>query len=50
MIAATARASRLPAQKDAGQACNDSVVAGLVACAKGGENKRGTRSSSGTPH
>ena len=33
MIAATARASWVPAQKDAGQACNDSVVA------KGGDKQ-----------
>ncbi len=39
MIAATARAPRVPAQKDAGQACDDSVVAGSVACAKGGDKQ-----------
>ena len=39
MTAATARAPWVPAQKDAGQACDDSVVAGLVACAKGGDQQ-----------
>jgi len=37
MTAATARAPRVPAQKDAGQARDDTVVAGLVADAKGGD-------------
>lgn len=39
MTAATARAPWVPAQKDAGQACDDSVVAGLVACAQGGDQQ-----------
>jgi DNA-directed RNA polymerase specialized sigma24 family protein len=39
MTAATARAPWVTAQKDAGQACDDSVAAGLVACAKGGDKQ-----------
>ena len=39
MTAATARAPWVPAQKDAGPACDDSVVAGLVACARGGDKQ-----------
>jgi RNA polymerase sigma factor (sigma-70 family) len=39
MTAATARAPWVTAQKDAGQACDDPVVAGLVACAKGGDKQ-----------
>ena len=39
MTAATDRAPWVIAQKDAGQACDDSVVAGLVACAKGGDQQ-----------
>ena len=39
MTAATARAPRVPAQKDAGQVCDDSVVAALVASAQGGDQQ-----------
>jgi RNA polymerase sigma factor (sigma-70 family) len=39
MTAATARAPGVPAQKDAGQACDDLVAAGLAACAKGGDKQ-----------
>jgi RNA polymerase sigma factor (sigma-70 family) len=39
MTATTARAPSAPAQKDPGQACNDSEVAGLVARARGGDRQ-----------
>jgi RNA polymerase sigma factor (sigma-70 family) len=39
MTAANARAPWVPTHKDAGQACDDSAVAGLVACAQGGDKQ-----------
>lgn len=39
LTAVTAGACWVPAQKDAGQACDDSVVASLVACARDGDEQ-----------